>query len=179
MCALCISGFWSPTCGERSRTVDSTGVLKSDPDGFAGRQSNPREQCQNGNAGVSLATWSLPRGLQVINHSPRGTKFPWPPKRKNICARRRLPGTHTQTGIAVTPTKQRTEAISTRYKKTPPGRVSSWLPHGPKPTLLIATQGETGFPVTPTKQTTAVLSNRNKKTPPGGWHLSYPRRRLG
>ena len=200
MCDSCISGFWSPTCGERSRTKDSTGVLKSDPDGFAGRPSNPREQCQNGNAGVSLATWSLPRGLQVINHSPLATEFPWPPKRKNICARRRLPGTHTQTGIAVTPTKQRTEAISTRYKCRPGegsasrGKIvtegtlfcflprvgaSSWLPPGPKPTLLIATHGETGFPVTPTKQTTAVLSNRNKKTPPGGWHLSYPRRRLG
>jgi hypothetical protein len=38
-CAFCspscavISGFWSPTCGERSRTMDSTGVLKSDLSG--------------------------------------------------------------------------------------------------------------------------------------------------
>jgi hypothetical protein len=72
-----------------------------------------------------------------------------------------------QTGFPVTPTKQTTVILSSRYKKPPPGGVPSWLPS--RPTLDPSNQYTPRIEsaLTHSKQTTVVLSNRYKKPPPG------------
>jgi hypothetical protein len=105
-----------------------------------------------------------------------------------------LVGTHMQTGFAVTPSKQTTVILSSRYKKSPPGGVACWLltirrgsgsPASPPrrtrrgattPTLdpSLATSSVESNRHTPqlepivthSKQTTVVLSNRHKSPPP-------------
>jgi hypothetical protein len=108
-----------------------------------------------------------------------------------------LVGTHMQTGFAVTPSKQTTVILSSRYKKSPPGGVACWLltirrgsgsPASPPrrtrrgattPTLdpSLATSSVESNRHTPqlepivthSKQTTVVLSNRHKSPPP--WRI--------
>ena len=78
--------------------------------------------------------------------------------------------------IGVTPTKQTTEAISTRYKKLSPGGVASWLLFRLARRISNRNTSETGIAVTPTKQTMEAISNRNKKPSPGeGTTLSLGR----
>ena len=79
-----------------------------------------------------------------------------------------LMGTHMQTGIAVTPSKQTTVVLSNRNKKSPPGGVASWLRFRPTRRISNRYSVQTGMAVTHSKQTTVVLPNRYAKPSPGG-----------
>jgi hypothetical protein len=82
-----------------------------------------------------------------------------------------------ETGIAVTPSKQTTVVLSNRYKRLPPGGVASWLPFRPALSTSNRYTVRIEIDVTPSKQTTVVLSNRYKKPPPGGvasWLPHHP-----
>jgi hypothetical protein len=113
---LCVSGFGSPTCGERSRTMDSTGVLKSDPNGSAGRALCGPDASADRGSPRPITCPGEPGGNKAAASRPpyEAKKKPWAPN--PALWRRRLPATFAKSRIELSHGKQKPSQIPDRNK---------------------------------------------------------------
>jgi hypothetical protein len=159
---LCVSGFGSP--------MDSTGVLKSDPNGVAGRGAYggaKKKLIATPTHSKFPAIPSKQSASQNLIATPTAIFCSTPFTSQNRCRlapllltiRRSSPN---ESGGADAP---RGLALSRLFASS---NVISQLTVAPSHCNSNRNSAKTGIAVTPTKQTAVVLSNRYKKPPPPG-----------